>query len=57
MKKAVLAAVLGGALLAGSAMAHQAGDVVFRAGAVRVNANSESTTKTPIQVDLKVKNN
>lgn len=31
MKKAVLAAVLGGALLADSAMAHQAGDVIFRA--------------------------
>lgn len=57
MKKVALAVMLSGALLAGSAVAHQAGDVVVRAGVVRVNANSESTTKTPIQVDLKVKNN
>ncbi|WGE41221.1 OmpW/AlkL family protein [Actinobacillus equuli] len=57
MKKVALAVMLSGALLAGSAVAHQAGDVVVRAGVVRVNANSESTTKTPTQVDLKVKNN
>ncbi|WP_018652094.1 OmpW/AlkL family protein [Actinobacillus capsulatus] len=57
MKKVALAVMLSGTLLAGSAVAHQAGDVVVRAGVVRVNANSESTTKTPIQVDLKVKNN
>lgn len=57
MKKVALAVMLSGALLAGSAVAHQAGDVVVRAGVVRVNENSESTTKTPIQVDLKVKNN
>lgn len=57
MKKVALAVMLSGALLAGSAVAHQVGDVVVRAGVVRVNENSESTTKTPIQVDLKVKNN
>ncbi|WGE32304.1 outer membrane beta-barrel protein [Actinobacillus genomosp. 2] len=57
MKKTVLAAVLGSVLLAGSAMAHQAGDVIFRAGAITVDANSSSTTKTAVDVDLKVKNN
>lgn len=57
MKKTALAIILGGALVAGSAMAHQAGSVIFRAGAVTVDANSSSTTKTPIDVDLNVKNN
>ncbi|MDD0823126.1 outer membrane beta-barrel protein [Mannheimia sp. AT1] len=57
MKKTTLAIMLSGALLAGSAMAHQAGDVMFRAGAVHVKANSSSTTKTAVDVDLKVKNN
>lgn len=57
MKKTALVIILGGALLAGSAMAHQAGSVIFRAGAVTVDANSSSTTKTPIDVDLNVKNN
>ncbi|HGO5823580.1 TPA: OmpW family protein [Mannheimia haemolytica] len=57
MKKTTLAIILSGALLAGSAMAHQAGDVMFRAGAVHVKANSSSDTKTAVDIDLKVKNN
>ncbi|HHW7506276.1 TPA: OmpW/AlkL family protein [Mannheimia haemolytica] len=61
MKKSTLAIILGGALLTGTAMAHQAGDVIFRAGAVHVKANSSSDAKskaaTGIDVDLKVKNN
>lgn len=58
MKKTMLVTLLGlgGAVLAGSAMAHQAGDVIIRAGGVFVDANSSSTTKTPIDVNLKVKN-
>ncbi len=36
-------------------MAHQAGDVIFRAGAVHVKANSSSDTKTAVDIDLKVK--
>ncbi|HGO5853863.1 TPA: OmpW family protein [Mannheimia haemolytica] len=61
MKKTTLAIILSGALLAGSAMAHQAGDVMFRAGAVHVKANSSSDTRskaaTTVDVDLDVKNN
>lgn len=57
MKKTTLAVLLSGALLAGSAMAHQAGDTMFRFGAIHVDANSSSNTKTAIDVDLKVKNN
>lgn len=57
MKKAVLAAVLGGALLADSAMAHQAGDVIFRAGAIGVIANSSSDYQTGADVNLDVNNN
>lgn len=57
MKKAVLMAAISSAVLSASAMAHQAGDIILRAGAIHVNANSESTTKTPTQVDLTVKNN
>ncbi|HHW7569395.1 TPA: OmpW/AlkL family protein [Mannheimia haemolytica] len=57
MKKSTLAIILGGALLTGTAMAHQAGDVIFRAGAVHVKANSSSDTKTAVDIDLKVKNN
>ncbi|HDL5538497.1 TPA: outer membrane beta-barrel protein [Mannheimia haemolytica] len=53
--------ILGGALLTGTAVAHQAGDVIFRAGAVHVKANSSSDAKskaaTGIDVDLEVKNN
>lgn len=57
MKKTTLAIILSGALLSGTAIAHQAGDVMFRAGAIHVDANSSSTTKTAVDVDLKVKNN
>ncbi len=61
MKKSTLAIILGGALLTGTAVAHQAGDVIFRAGAVHVKANSSSNAKskaaTGIDVDLEVKNN
>lgn len=61
MKKTTLAVILSGALLAGSAVAHQAGDVMFRAGAVHVKANSSSDAKsksaTGIDVNLEVKNN
>ncbi|MEG9498322.1 OmpW/AlkL family protein [Mannheimia indoligenes] len=57
MKKTTLAILLGSTLLAGSAMAHQAGDTMFRFGAVHVQANSESNTVTPVKIDLKVKNN
>lgn len=61
MKKTALAIILGGALVAGSAMAHQAGSVIFRAGAVTVDANSSSSTKsfdkTRADIELNVKNN
>lgn len=61
MKKSTLAIILGGALLTGTAVAHQAGDVMFRAGAVHVKANSSSDTRskvaTTVDVDLDVKNN
>ncbi|QLD32655.1 OmpW/AlkL family protein [Mannheimia varigena] len=57
MKKTTLAILLGSTLLAGSVMAHQAGDTMFRFGAVHVQANSESNTVTPVKIDLKVKNN
>ena len=56
MKKTALALMLGGALLAGSATAHEAGSVVVRAGAVTVDANSGSRTQTAVDVGLKVKN-
>lgn len=61
MKKTTLSILLSGALLAGSAMAHQAGDVMFRAGVVHVKANSSSETvskpTTTVDVNLEVKNN
>lgn len=57
MKKSALAVLLSGALFAGSAMAHQAGDVVVRAGGILVDVNSSSRTQTPVEVGLKVKNN
>lgn len=57
MKKSVLAVILGGALLAGSAVAHEAGSAHFRVGGVFVEANSHSTTKTPVEVKLDVQNN
>ena len=57
MKKTALTLMLGGILLAGSAVAHEAGSVVVRAGAITVDANSSSRTQTAIDVGLKVKNN
>lgn len=53
MKKTALAVFLGSALLAGSAVAHQAGDVILRAGGVFVNANSSSKTTTS-HADIKL---
>ncbi|OOF64894.1 OmpW family protein [Rodentibacter sp. Ppn85] len=57
MKKTALALGLTAALFAGVASAHQAGDVILRAGGVFVSANSESTTKTNTQVNLEVSDN
>ncbi|OOS00350.1 hypothetical protein B0187_02375 [Haemophilus paracuniculus] len=57
MKKAVLTIALGSLLVAGSAMAHQAGSTIVRAGGVIVQANSTSTTKTATEIKLKVQNN
>ncbi|OOF63050.1 OmpW/AlkL family protein [Rodentibacter pneumotropicus] len=57
MKKTALALGLTAALFAGVANAHQAGDVILRAGGVFVSANSESTTKTNTQVNLEVSDN
>ena len=42
MKKTSLTLILGGILLAGSAVAHEAGSVVLRDGAITVDANSSS---------------
>ncbi|EQA06090.1 hypothetical protein HPS12939_0782 [Glaesserella parasuis 12939] len=52
MKKTALAVFLGSALLAGSAVAHEAGSFIVRAGGVFVNANSSSKTTTPVEVKL-----
>lgn len=52
-----MALSLASAFFATSAYAHQAGDVVVRTGGVFVSANSHSTTKTPIEVNLKVSDN
>lgn len=57
MKKSVLAVVLSGALLASSAMAHEAGSTIFRIGGVFVSANSQSKTTTAIPVTLDVNDN
>lgn len=57
MKKTALALGLTAALFSGLAAAHQAGDVIVRAGGVFVSANSESTTKTDTEVRLHVKDN
>ncbi|QLB21404.1 hypothetical protein A6B43_07670 [Vespertiliibacter pulmonis] len=57
MKKSVLAVALSGALLAGSALAHEAGNTIFRVGGVFVNANSQSKTTTSVPVTLDVNNN
>ncbi|KMK51807.1 membrane protein [[Actinobacillus] muris] len=57
MKKSALAVLLGSVLLAGSAMAHEAGSAIFRVGGVFVNANSSSETKTPTKINLEVNDN
>lgn len=57
MKKTALALLLGSALVAGSAMAHEAGSAHFRLGGVFVNANSHSKTTTPVEVKLDVRDN
>ncbi|OOF46753.1 hypothetical protein BKK51_01405 [Rodentibacter trehalosifermentans] len=57
MKKTALALGLTAALFTGMANAHQAGDVILRAGGVFVSANSESTNKTAAPVSLEVKDN
>lgn len=56
MKKSTLATLLS-VLLAGSAMAHEAGSTIFRVGGVFVNANSSSETKSKIKVNLDVNDN
>lgn len=57
MKKTVLAIALGSLLVAGSAMAHQAGSTMIRAGGIYVDANSSAKTKSAVDIDLHVKNN
>lgn len=57
MKKTALAILLGSALFAGSAVAHEAGSFIARLGGAYVQANSSSKTTTAVDVDLKVKNN
>ncbi|MCW9716667.1 OmpW/AlkL family protein [Avibacterium sp. 21-594] len=57
MKKTLIALGLASLFVATSANAHQAGDVLLRAGGVFVSANSDSHTKTPIDVNLKVGDN
>ncbi|MCK3655902.1 hypothetical protein A4G19_09055 [Pasteurellaceae bacterium Macca] len=57
MKKTALAVLLSSALFAGSAMAHEAGSTILRLGAVTVDANSSSQTKTAVDVNLRVRNN
>lgn len=57
MKKTALALGLTAALFTGVASAHQAGDVIVRAGGVFVSANSESTSVTSPEVRLDVKDN
>ncbi|WP_439240831.1 OmpW/AlkL family protein [Lonepinella sp. BR2474] len=57
MKKSALAIGLATALLSSVAMAHQAGDVLIRAGGIFVNANSHSKTTTATEIGLEVNNN
>ncbi|MDO9748979.1 OmpW/AlkL family protein [Glaesserella parasuis] len=57
MKKTALAVFLGSALLACSAVAHEAGSFIVRTGGVFVNANSSSKTTTPVEVKLNVNDN
>ncbi|KAE9539175.1 outer membrane beta-barrel protein [Ursidibacter maritimus] len=57
MKKSALVVIFGSALLASSAMAHEAGSAIFRIGGVFVDANSSSKTTTPVDITLDVRNN
>lgn len=57
MKKTALALGLTAALFTGIASAHQAGDVIVRAGGVFVSAHSESSTVQGPKVNLNVKDN
>ena len=57
MKKSALVLALGSLVFGGSALAHQAGDVMLRVGGVFVEANSTSKTKTATTVNLEVNNN
>ncbi|QIW14960.1 hypothetical protein A4G20_00520 [Pasteurellaceae bacterium RH1A] len=61
MKKTALTLVLGSLLVSGSALAHTAGDILFRAGPIHVTANSASRTqnmdKGMPEAQLKVANN
>lgn len=57
MKKTALALGLTAALFTGIASAHQAGDVIVRAGGVFVSAHSESTSVTSPKINLNVKDN
>lgn len=52
MKKTALALGLTAALFAGMANAHQAGDVILRAGGVFVSANSESDTTSNRNIQI-----
>ncbi|MCW9698307.1 MULTISPECIES: OmpW/AlkL family protein [unclassified Avibacterium] len=57
MKKTLIVSGLASLFIASSANAHQAGEIMLRAGGVFVSANSDSHTKTPIEVNLKVSDN
>ncbi|MDH2997931.1 hypothetical protein A1D22_01110 [Pasteurellaceae bacterium LFhippo2] len=57
MKKTALAVLLGGALFAGSAMAHEAGSFIGRVGGVFVEANSSSKVAKGLDVGLEANNN
>ncbi|WP_133543301.1 OmpW/AlkL family protein [Mesocricetibacter intestinalis] len=57
MKKLALAVGISAALLSGAVSAHQAGDVIVRAGGALVIANSQSKTTTDTKVNLEVNNN
>ncbi|MDY4281455.1 MAG: OmpW family outer membrane protein, partial [[Pasteurella] mairii] len=57
MKKTALVLGMAAALMAGTASAHEAGSFLLRAGGVFVSAHSNSDTKTPVEVGLKVNDN
>ncbi|MDU8924234.1 OmpW family outer membrane protein [Pasteurellaceae bacterium LIM206] len=57
MKKTLLALGMTAALCSGFATAHQAGDVLIRAGGIFVSANSDSSTKTATEIPLSVSDN